>query len=53
MGTTATTTDHVEASATLVPVLLAAARELRGFLGDLDFYDDAVLSPTLGDPDFS
>lgn len=53
MDATATTPDHVDASAKLVPVLLAAARELRGFLGDLDFYDDAVLSPTLGEPEIS
>lgn len=50
MKATEATDDHIVASAQIIPVLLVAARELRGFLGDLDFYDDDALSPILNMP---
>jgi hypothetical protein len=48
MSATEATEDHIVASAELIPVLRSLARELREFLGEINFYDDDVLSPILG-----
>ncbi len=42
--------DHLDASAEFVGALRRCAAEFREFIGDLDFYDDAVLSPILDMP---